>query len=228
MSKSMFVNFMKKQTTYGLRVACRNVMKELRILRKHRNGKRQVRYLLERQHLKLNIGCGPKVKSGWINVDLSLHADIALDLREPLPFRDNSCSIIYSEHFLEHLEYPLHAKSFLVESYRVLEPEGVISIGVPDTEWPLAEYVGTRCEDYFNITKDRWAAKWCQTQMEIINYHFRQDGDHLFAYDFVTLAQALSSAGFQGVIRRDFDLGLDSVDRKLGTLYVNAFKLGTR
>lgn len=29
------------------------------------------------------------------------------------------------------------------------------------------------------------------------NYHFRQDGDHRFAYDFITLELALSSAGFQ-------------------------------
>ena len=64
--------------------------------------------------------------------------------------------------------------------------------------------------------------------MEQINYHFRQDGDHRFAYDFVTLGQALSSAGFQDVKRRDFDPNLDSLDRKLGTLYVNALKLGTR
>jgi hypothetical protein len=60
--------------------------------------------------------------------------------------------------------------------------------------------------------------------MEHINYHFRQDDEHRFAYDFKTLAQALSSAGFQEIQRRDFEPALDSVDRKLGTLYVNASK----
>ena len=224
----MIRQFIKRQTTYGLRLSLRHVLSEIKILRKHRQGVRQARNLSGQQHLRLHIGCGPKVKKTWINIDLSPHADITLDMREPLPFLENSCSIIYSEHFFEHLDYPLHAKSFLRECYRVLEPGGVISIGVPDTEWPIAEYAGTRCEDYFRIAKERWNPKWCQTEMEQINYHFRQDGDHRFAYDFVTLAQALSSVGFQDIKRRDFDPDLDSVDRKLGTLYVNAFKPGPR
>ena len=224
----MIRQFIKKHTTYGLRSSLRHVLSEIKILRKHRQGVREARNLSGQEHLRLHIGCGPKVKNGWINVDLSSHADITLDLREPFPFPENSCSTIYTEHFLEHLDYPLPAKSFLKECYRVLEPGGVFSVGVPDTEWPIAEYAGTRSEDYFEIAKERWHAKWCQTQMEQINYHFRQDGDHRFAYDFVTLAQALGSAGFQDIKRRDFDPDLDSVDRKLGTLYVNAFKPGTR
>jgi predicted SAM-dependent methyltransferase len=224
----MIRQFIIKHTTYGLRSSLRHVLTEFKTLCKHRQGVRQARNLSGQQHLRLHIGCGPKVKEGWINVDLSPHAEITLDLREPFPFSENSCSIIYTEHFLEHLDYPLHAKSFLRECYRVLEPGGVISVGVPDTEWPIAEYAGTRCEDYFRIAKERWHAKWCQTQMEQINYHFRQDGDHRFAYDFVTLAQALSNAEFQDIKRRDFDPDLDSVDRKLGTLYVDACKPGTR
>lgn len=224
----MISQFIKNQTTYGLRVSLRQVLNEIKTLRKHRRGLRQARHLLGQQHLKLNMGCGRKVKKGWINIDLSPHADLSLDMREPLPFSANSSSFIYSEHFLEHLEYPLHATIFLNECYRVLEPGGVISIGVPDTEWPLAEYVGTRREDYFKISKERWHAPWCQTQMEQLNYHFRQDGDHLFAYDFVTLEQALSRVGFQNVKRREFDPDLDSIDRKIGTLYVNAVKPNTR
>jgi len=222
--RTMIRQFIRNQTTYGLRVSLRHVFTEIEILRKHRQGIRQARNLLGQQHLRLNIGCGRKVKREWINIDLSPHADITLDLREPLPLPENSCSFIYSEHFLEHLDYPLHAEIFLKECYRVLEPGGVISIGVPDTEWPIAEYAGTRSDNYFKIAKERWHAKWCQTQMEQINYHFRQDGDHRFAYDFATLAQALSGAKFQDVKRRDFDPDLDSADRKLGTLYVSANK----
>lgn len=224
----MIRQFIIKHTTYGLRSSLLHVLNEIKTLCKHRQGVRQAHSLSGQQHLKLHIGCGPKIKEGWINVDLSSHADITLDLREPFPFPENFCSIIYTEHFLEHLDYPFHAKSFLRECYRVLEPGGVISIGVPDTEWPIAEYAGTRCEDYFTIAKEHWHPKWCQTEMEQINYHFRQDGDHRFAYDYMTLAQALGSAGFQDIKRRDFDPNLDSVDRKLGTLYVHAVKPGTR
>lgn len=96
------------------------------------------------------------------------------------------------------------------------------------TEWPIAEYTGQKSEDYFEIAKERWHPEWCQTEMEHINYHFRQDDEHRFAYDFKTLVRALSSAGFQEIQRRDFDPELGSVDRKLGTLYVNASKQNTK
>lgn len=101
---------------------------------------------------------------------------------------------------------------------------GLFSVGVPDTEWPIAEYAGLRREGYFQIVKERWHPAWCQTEMEHINYHFRQAGEHRFAYDFITLAKVLTSVGFQKVHRREFDAELDSKDRELGTLYVNAFK----
>ena len=220
----MIRKLLESQTTDGLRSSLRHVGREINTLRKHREGIRQVRKLAGQQHLRLHIGCGPKIKKAWINIDLSPQADVTLDMREPLPFLENSCSIIYSEHFLEHLEYPGHANSFLRECYRILEPGGLFSVGVPDTEWPIAEYTGQRSENYFRIAKQTWHAKWCQTEMEHINYHFRQGGEHHFAYDFKTLAQALGNAGFQQIQRRDFDPELDSADRKLGTLYVNASK----
>jgi hypothetical protein len=60
--------------------------------------------------------------------------------------------------------------------------------------------------------------------MEHINHHFREGGAHRFAYDFRTLAKVLTNVGFQEIQRRDSDPELDSVERKLGTLYVNASK----
>jgi len=220
----MIKQFLKKHTTHGLYSSLGHVRRELLALFKHRRGIRQSRKFYGRQHLRLNIGCGPKLKMGWVNIDLSRQADITLDLREPLPFSESSCSLIYSEHFLEHLDYPEHAISFLKECYRVLEPEGLLSIGVPDTEWPIAEYAGQITNGYFQIAKERWHAEWCQTEMEHINYHFRQGDQHRFAYDFKTLARALSSVGFHNIGRRDYDPKLDSPDRKKGTLYVNACK----
>ena len=56
--------------------------------------------------LQLHFGCGANVKPGFVNIDLSNAADLTLDLREQLPFADGSCSLVYSEHFLEHIEYP--------------------------------------------------------------------------------------------------------------------------
>lgn len=220
----MMKQFIKSRMTAELRSSLRNLLREIDIARKHRKGSRLAERLSGRQHLQLHIGCGSKVKSGWVNIDLSAQADVTLDVRQPLPFAENACSIIYSEHFLEHLDYPGHALGFLKECYRVLEPGGLFSVGVPDTEWPIAAYLGTTDDGYFRIAKDRWHPAWCRTEMEHLNYHFRQGQEHRFAYDFKTLAQALASVGLQEIQRRDFDPALDSEDRKLGTLYVNATK----
>ena len=83
--------------------------------------------------LRLNCGCGPNLKPGWINIDaFNPSATIHLDLRRPFPFQNESVSEIYSEHFFEHLEYPRDTGVFLAESLRVLEPGGIFRVGVPD------------------------------------------------------------------------------------------------
>jgi len=162
----MVRQFIKSHITDGLRLSIRNLLNEIEIFRSHQRGVRQARNISCQPHLKLHIGCGPKPKQGWVNIDLSPHADLTLDMREPLPFRNNSCLMIYSEHFFEHLDYPSHAKQFLRESLRVLEPAGIFSVGVPDTSWPLGEYAGTRRDNWFKISKERWHPAWCQTEME--------------------------------------------------------------
>ena len=35
-----------------------------------------------------------------------------------------------------------------------------------------------------------WHPAWCTTRLEHINFHFRQGGEHKFAYDFETLKTA--------------------------------------
>ena len=65
----------------------------------------------------LHCGCGPDLKQGWINIDVfEPNADLRLDLRRTLPFKDGSTIAIYSEHFFEHLEYPEETGMFLAES----------------------------------------------------------------------------------------------------------------
>lgn len=224
----MFRKILRSFTTNGLRDSLRNMRQEFYICLEHRKGLHHAQKFANKTGLKLNIGCGRKVKhgggQGWINIDICSHADLKLDLREPLPFRNNSCSMIYSEHFLEHIDYPELTLSFLKECYRILEFGGIFSVGVPDTEWPILEYAGVKDEGYFPFVKKTWHPKWCKTKMEHINYHFRQDGEHLFAYDFDTLQHVLINAGFSEIRCREFNPLIDSEDRKIGTIYADATK----
>lgn len=182
---------------------------------------RALRY--PKKGLKLNIGCGDRYKNGWVNIDLNNKADLTLDARKPFPFADNSCSYVYNEHFLEHLEYPNEASLFLKECYRVLELQGTIRIGVPDTEWPIQAYINDT-KGYFKIAKTQMHPASCVTKMEHLNYHFRQNGEHKFAYDYETLVRILTQSGFNNVKKCFFNKTIDSLHRKIGTLYVEAVK----
>jgi len=82
--------------------------------------------------MKLHLGCGPRYIPGFIHVDAQAapHVDIVGPV-EKLPMQDNSVSLIYASHILEHFgrnEY----KSVLKEWFRVLEPGGILRLAVPD------------------------------------------------------------------------------------------------
>jgi predicted SAM-dependent methyltransferase len=223
MSAESLRPWLKEQVPRGLRRALNLLRREIKVARLHRTARKKAATYRGRTGLMLNVGCGSNRKLAWVNIDLSDDADLCLDMREEIPMPNGSCTLIYSEHFLEHLDYPEDAKRFLSECYRLPEPAGVFSVGVPDTERPLQEYAEVRRQEY-SRNATRWHPSWCNTPLEHINYHFRQANDHRFAYDFDTLRRALADAGFVNVIRRQFDRSLDSEDRRLGTLYVDARK----
>ena len=220
----MFKELILGRLNQGTRQALQTLRSEVRTLRMHRRGMRKARRYRDATGLKLHFGCGANVKPGFVNIDLSNAADLTLDLREQLPFADGSCSLVYSEHFLEHIEYPNVVRGLLRECYRVLAVGGMFSVGVPDTEWPLLEYAGQRRDGYFELVKQRWHPAWCTTRLEHINFHFRQGGEHKFAYDFETLKTALEREGFTSVRRRETNPDLDQCSWARGTLYVEAVK----
>jgi predicted SAM-dependent methyltransferase len=215
---------LRNRIPHGLYSALRLLRNEVNIYRLHRKGIKKARTYAGQSDMKLNIGCGPNRKQGWVNIDLLPDVDLSLDMREAMPFSENSATIIYSEHFFEHLDYPEPAKRFLKECHRILKPGGIFSVGVPDTEWPLQAYVGPDDKNYFAWSKVNCLPEWCQTRIDDINYHFRQDGEHRFAYDYETLHHALMEAGFSNIRQRAFDAGLDNESRRIGTLYVDAVK----
>jgi predicted SAM-dependent methyltransferase len=222
-------DFIRRRTTFAFRETARSLLTEYILSRRHWASYRKAKRKFANQiALKLHFGSGQMNRIGWVNIDLySEEADLQLDAREPLPFPDHSASIVYTEHFFEHLEYPEESLRFLRESWRVLTPGGTLSTGVPDVEVSVRAYMSGD-EDYYGHQRQENPPKWITTRMDYLNRDFRSGGEHKYAYDFETLARVLTEAGFTSIAKRSFNSALDSPHREWGTLYVDAKKPSNR
>lgn len=83
----------------------------------------------------LNLGCGAALHPKWVNVDLVSNSPLVLaqDVTRGIQFPDATFDAVYSSHVLEHLT-PEQGERLLREAFRVLRPQGVLRLVVPDLE----------------------------------------------------------------------------------------------
>lgn len=88
--------------------------------------------------VKINLGANGFHLKGFINIDLdpNTNPELVADALH-LPYEDNSIDEIYAGHLLEHFS---EEEDVLKEWYRVLKPDGIITITVPDIEKGLNLY----------------------------------------------------------------------------------------
>lgn len=83
--------------------------------------------------MKLDLGCGPSKKEGFIGIDSIKfdNVDFVLDLgKEKLPFDDESVDEIHASHFIEHLDS--NERVHIVnEMYRVMKKGAKATVIVP-------------------------------------------------------------------------------------------------
>jgi len=82
---------------------------------------------------KLNLGAGKEERLGYTNIDFSPHPTVHIvhDLRNGIPFPDESVEEVMSHHVIDYFSYPEVAK-LLAECYRVLKKGGKCAHTVPD------------------------------------------------------------------------------------------------
>lgn len=118
--KSTAKKALRKVVPPYVRRALRILATEVKLARAHSKARKSAQSLSAAKNLRLNFGSGSNLKSGWVNIDaFSPSSEHHWDARRQMPLADGSCSMIYSEHLLEHLDYS-GAMSFFQESYRVL------------------------------------------------------------------------------------------------------------
>ncbi len=183
---------------------------------------------------KIQIGGGKHTLKGFLNIDIIPPADLVCDLREGIPVDDSCCEFIFTEHFFEHVDYPISSKKIISEFYRILKPVGQIVLGVPDSELAAKGYV-TDDKGYYDKALNTWyvdrnCLEHFNTYIDLLNYHFRdQDDDekynpHYWAYDFEKLQSLFTNVGFSKVERWKFDPTIANLKREWGSLYVIATK----
>jgi predicted SAM-dependent methyltransferase len=90
----------------------------------------------------LNLGCGYRFHPDWTNINFVATGEgvIAHNLIEGIPFADETFDVVYHSHVLEHFSKK-EGESFLKECYRVLRPQGVLRVAVPDLEQIVRIYL---------------------------------------------------------------------------------------
>lgn len=116
----------------------------------------------------LNLACGDQAHPEWTNVEFWPHCvryralivgrlfrnlDATrthldgrgipvrfADLRDGIPYSDESFDVVYHSNFLEHLS-PADAEQLLRECHRVLRPGGLLRVVVPDLEVQARAYL---------------------------------------------------------------------------------------
>jgi len=221
--------------THGLGRALRLLLKETTLYKNHLKGLEKLREKRgEIESENIQIGGGQHILRDFLNIDIVPPADILFDVREGLPLKSNSSKLIFAEHFLEHLDYPISAKKFINECFRVLKRGGKLILGVPNSRQVILAYI-KKDKNYWKKILAGWYSKRnCRehfnTYIDLVNYHFRdQDDDfkynpHFWAYDFEKLKSMVKTAGFRKVKKWKFDFNIANPKRKWGSIYIEAIK----
>lgn len=187
---------------------------------RHWKSKRYINGLLKTDNnIYLEIGAEKK-RSGWYTLDRNSYCDICWDLGNGLPFPDNSIQRIYSSHVLEHFSYPDLLK-LLEECLRVLVPNGVFLVCVPNAKIYISAYVNNEDMDSEQFYESAFHGN---SKIDYINYIAYMDGHHKYMFDEENLLSILKKVGFTGCELRDFDVELDLAERKFESIYVVAKK----
>lgn len=148
---------------------------------------------------RLNLGCGPYRLSGWLNADRHTGPgiDVVGDVRMGLRLEADSIHYIVAMHMLQDLPYP-DIPLVLQELNRVLIPNGVLRIGLPDLDKAIHAYLSGD-HNYFRVPDCDAQAIGTKLITQIIWY-----GSVRTPFTFDCVAELLSRAGFRDIRRCEF------------------------
>ncbi|MEO8435107.1 MAG: methyltransferase domain-containing protein [Pyrinomonadaceae bacterium] len=224
-----------------LRTALSGVSFEIKTLRITKRSRSAFDRLNDQANLKLNLGCGTDVKPGWVNIDLALESPpvfdpnslpatifINHDLRRGIPLAKESCEVIYSSHFFEHVEYR-EALKLMRECYQLLKPGGIFRISLPDFKSACAAYLRND-RGYFDLVDvDLFLPEvepGTLALIDFINFAAYQSGEHKRVFDEEKIILLLQKIGYRSAEVSSFQSEIDAPGevRTRYSFYVEAIK----
>jgi SAM-dependent methyltransferase len=149
------------------------------------------------------------------------------DLREGIPFENQTFDVVYHSHLLEHIERD-ESPTFMKECYRVLKNNGILRVVVPDLETLVHKYLEAVAA--LDMRKEEAQASHSRAIYELFDQMVRKEASgiamqnpwvkflerfirgrgaaqvgelHRWMYDKHSLKSILSNLGFREIYRVD-------------------------
>lgn len=185
-----------------------------------RNVDRRVsnRYFAETSEPKLHIGCGSHLLEDWLNSDKTpISANVMyLNATRAFPFPDATFAYVYTEHMIGDLSFQ-QADMMLRECFRTLAPGGKIRIVTPDIAFLIAMYEERQPSERQQRYMEYFRAETNSLRsggIFLINDFSKLNGLG-FVYDEPILREAMQTAGFSHIVRRDLNQSDNAALRNL-------------
>ena len=132
---------------------------------------------------------------GWVNVDANMFSakcEVWADLRNRLPFRDNTVEAMYSHHVIEHLP---DLRRHFEDVFRCLQPGGIYRFGGPNGDNAIRKFIENDANWFADFPDSR---KSIGGRFE--NFVFCRQ-EHLTILTFSHLEEILMAVGFVNLRR---------------------------
>lgn len=97
--------------------------------------------------MKLHCGCGNDLKEGYVNIDAQTPCDLTHDLRNSLPYQDNSIDEIWANDVIQHFS-KVEWRSIRKDWVRVLKQGGIMHLSCWNFPWVLCMFLLHSDEPY--------------------------------------------------------------------------------
>lgn len=145
--------------------------------------------------IKINMGCGKRdFGEDWVHIDGGDYKHVTYHDIAYLPQYDNDVDLIYASHVIEYFDRE-QVVDVLLEWKRILKPEGILRLAVPNFETMATLYIHGRKDFPLKTFLGPLYGKMKMGEETIY---------HKTTYDFASLAVLLAELGFKNIRQWDW------------------------